>query len=284
MAKHPHSASVDQPAPGQTLLHGHVAACTDIGRHRSHNEDNLLIFDLQRRSGQPAGKTIRAPFNHPGSLLAVADGMGGHSSGQVASQLCVERLPKELLKALPGENASEADWTTALTRAVEATNEFIYHTAQENSDYEGMGCTLTAALLNGSQAWIAQVGDSRAYLLRQGRYTQLTRDQTVANTLQGPERDALRQTPFEGMLLQAMGPMESLNVVVTTTDLTPGDILLICCDGLYRVVPPEQMQEVLERSLPLQEKADTFIALANEGGGPDNITTVLCQVREGNGK
>jgi protein phosphatase len=106
----------------------------------------------------------------------------------------------------------------------------------------------------------------------------LTRDQTLLNSVGEAEREALLNTPFENMLLQAVGAMERLEVPVEVTELEAGDSLLLCSDGLYRVVTPKQMAEVLGRPGPLQEKAKTLIDMANDGGGPDNVTVVLCQI------
>ncbi|HKZ52881.1 MAG TPA: protein phosphatase 2C domain-containing protein [Candidatus Acidoferrales bacterium] len=278
MTKGQRSGSVMGSPRAGGELRGIVAAVSDLGRNRSNNEDNLVIFDLQARTSVPLGPETQFAFAHPGVLLAVADGMGGHSSGQVASQLCVERLPVEFLKVFPASAAAEPERGMALKQAVEATNQVVYASAHENAANKGMGTTLTSAWLVGSRAIVAQVGDSRAYHLHEGSFTQLTRDQTVLNSVSEVERQALLNTPFENMLLQALGAMTQLDVVITTTELAAGDYLLLCSDGLYRVVSPEQMAEVLKGPEPLRKKAENLIQKANDGGGPDNITVILCEV------
>lgn len=259
-------------------VHGIIAALTDVGRTRKNNEDNFLLFDLQQQSALAPGSESNYSFTPPGLLVGVADGMGGHNSGQVASKLCVDNLPVALLQLLPAPDAPIEEYAAALERAVEITNQAILKAAKKSNELEGMGTTLTAVWLLGDTAIVAQVGDSRAYHWHAGNFTQLTRDQTLLNSVGEAEREALLNTPFENMLLQAVGAMERLDVAVEITKLETGDSLLLCSDGLYRVVTPEQMSEILQRPGPLHEKAKTLIDLANAGGGPDNVTVVLYQV------
>lgn len=278
------SAPLDTPASGVVPLEVTVVACTDIGRNRQNNEDNYLVFDLRRRKAEPAGRELVTPVVYPGLLLAVADGMGGHQAGQVASQMCVEHLSAELLKLLPEKPEGVPDSSSALTRAVETTSNSIYSLAKQNPDYGGMGTTLTTMLLGGTQALIGQVGDSRTYLFRHGRLTQLTQDQTIANSLRRNVPGAQVESRFEGILVQAVGAVPSVDVEVTATELEPGDLLLMCTDGLYRVVTPAEMKEILARSGSVSAKGQVLIARANEGGGPDNITLILCEVRKSGGE
>jgi len=278
MGQRPQPASLEGSPQPVTNLHGTVVVCTDIGRTRTQNEDDFVVFDLKGRSRLEAGKEEKRSFTHPGLLVAVADGMGGHSSGQVASQLCVETLPIEFGKRVPETPTDATDWDKLLVDSVHATNSIIYQTAKSNPQHKDMGTTLTAAFLHGRNARVAQVGDSRAYLFRGGNLTQLTRDQTVFNTLREEERQALRDTPFENMLLQAVGAMAKLEVVTTDITLRPDDLLLLCSDGLYKVVDPEELVEILKQESSLRARADALIARGNENGGPDNITVILCRV------
>jgi serine/threonine protein phosphatase PrpC len=254
-----------------------VAAVSDLGRIRPNNEDSLLIFEVSQKAALQPGQEIQLALAPPGVLLAVADGMGGHSSGQVASQLCVEKLPGELLKTFSESTSPPTDLSGALKQAVETTNQVVHSTAQQVSAYRGMGTTLTAAWVASEQAVIAQVGDSRAYLFHQHRLAQLTRDQTYLSSLSEAEREALSNTPYENMLLQALGATAQLEVVVTTAELAAGDSLLLCSDGLYRVVSPQQMAEILQEPEAPQKKTEKLIRLANGAGGPDNVTVVLCE-------
>jgi serine/threonine protein phosphatase PrpC len=281
MAKGKEAETTANPPGAGSTPRGLVATLSDVGRTRSNNEDNFIVLDVGQKKTQRPREGVSLSFVAPGFLLVVADGMGGHSSGQVASQLCVDTVPAEVLKALPESAATAEEYGQALRQAVETANEVIHTAAQRESANKGMGTTMTAAWLVGTQAVIAQVGDSRAYLLHKGQYTQLTQDQTVLNSVSEVEREALLNTPFENMLLQAVGALPQLDVALTTTDLSPGDFLLLCSDGLYRVVKPEQMAEVLQRPEPLAKKAETLIQMANDGGGPDNVTVILCEVQAG---
>ncbi len=268
----------------ESALAGSVIALTDMGQTRKNNEDNLVIYDFQTKKALTAGAEARLPFAVPGVLLAVADGMGGHSSGQVASQLCVDNLPRAVEQLSVEGGASGEERTKALRRAVEVTNEAIFQAAKKSQEFEGMGTTLTAVWLAGGQALIAQVGDSRAYLLHQGKLTQLTRDQTVLNSVSEAEREALANTPFENMLLQAVGAMAQLDVAISNHELAPDDLLLLCSDGLYKVLTNPQISEMLSRPDSLESKAKALITQTNAGGGPDNVTVILCHIQKGSGE
>ena len=254
-----------------------AVALTDQGHKRRNNEDSILIFDLHQQTGHAAGADVALEVGPPGLLLAVADGMGGHQAGQVASALCVENLPKAFQAALARQNGAPDGAVPAFKEAVEATNQLIYETASRNPDQEGMGTTLTAALLGGKQISIAQVGDSRAYLLSRRGLKQLTQDQTVGNLLAdqlGGETDSR----LLDLLVQALGAQAGVDVVLTGATLEPGDCLLLCSDGLYKVVPDVEIARTLGEALSLKEKAEALIRRANDNGGPDNITVILAEM------
>jgi protein phosphatase len=144
-----------------------------------------------------------------------------------------------------------------------------------------MGCTLTAAVIEGDHLLVAQVGDSRAYLGRSGRVQQLTRDQTVWESLRAQGKDpasALGQSQFKSMLLQAVGAQAEVEPIFTELELHAGDWLVLCSDGLYRVVEDDAIGEILAASTDPAAKARALTALANRNGGPDNVSVVVCQV------
>ncbi len=272
-------------APVQTVVVGEppasVVACTDIGRKRQNNEDNFLIFDLGGRTLHPEQVQVDCQLDPPGLLLAVADGMGGHQSGQVASQICIETLTAEFLRNLSlSETDHPIDWEQELTKAVETANQQVSTVARDNPEHHGMGTTLTAALVTTAKVVVAHVGDSRAYLLRNGELQQLTRDQTIGNSLQQMHQDFKADSRFADMLVQAVGTAERLDVELTTTPLEGGDCLLICCDGLYKVVERAAIAEVVGSAEPLGDRVRELIARANSAGGPDNITVVLAELRK----
>jgi PPM family protein phosphatase len=254
-------------------------AWTDVGHKRENNEDNFLLFDLYRRMTHLEKAEVTVEVERPGLLLAVADGMGGHQGGQVASQLCVENLPKEVLKKLDSEDGSPSS-SVALTRAVEEINRMILAYGSRNAELEGMGTTLVAALLSGTDVTIALVGDSRAYLLNRSSLKQLTTDQTVANYMAATQPGFQLDERTGEMLVQAVGAQSDVEVVVTTSGLEPGDLLLLCSDGLYKVISQNDMLATLQRPGTLRTKAEALISRANLNGGPDNITVVLAEVRQ----
>jgi serine/threonine protein phosphatase PrpC len=142
-----------------------------------------------------------------------------------------------------------------------------------------MGTTLTAVLVCGARAEVAQVGDSRAYLLREGNLILLTQDQTVGNRLRNKGTDPSMVSPqIKELLTQAVGAQPEIDVIMTAADIEPQDVLLLCSDGLYKVVSPEEMVDIIEMEIPLVEKARQLITLGNEKGGPDNITAILVEI------
>ncbi len=254
-----------------------AVALTDRGQKRRNNEDNILIFDLHRQRGYDAGVDVALDAAPPGLMLAVADGMGGHQAGQVASALCVENLPKAFQVAFSRQDVRSDGAVPAFKEAVEATNQLIFETASRNPEQEGMGTTLTAVLLNGKQICVAQVGDSRAYLLDARGLQQLTQDQTVGNLLAdqlGGETDSR----LLDLLVQALGAQAAVDVALTGRTLEPGGCLLLCSDGLYKVVPDVEIARTLGRTVSLKEKAEALIRRANDNGGPDNITVILAEI------
>jgi PPM family protein phosphatase len=256
-----------------------VAACTDVGRKRQNNEDGLLVADLtgQTIHDQPIEATIT--LGSPGLLLAVADGMGGHRSGEVASRLCIETLPRVLLSALQTTDSDPTQAPNALVQAVETASQVVSDEATQNPSHEGMGTTLTAALVRDMHLDVAQVGDSRAYVVRRETLTQLTTDQTVANYMLAMHQELPADSRLGEMLVQAVGAQSSVDVVLTSSELETGDLLLLCSDGLHKVVPSSEILEIVQGLVSLKTKAERLVARANENGGPDNVTVILAEVR-----
>jgi len=250
---------------------------------RGDNEDRLLVFDVAQRRPLAAETTFVAPLRPAAFLLIVADGMGGMSAGEQASQMCVDVLPEEFVKRLgSGSAPTQEQARAALGEAIVETNRRILERGKSDAKLQGMGCTLTAALLEKSSALVAQVGDSRAYLGRAGEVTQLTLDQTVWESLRAqgkdPEKALGGQSQFKSMLLQAVGAQEGVEPAFTEVNLAPEDWLVLCTDGLYRVVTSENLSEILKAASDPAEKAQALTALANQRGAPDNVSVIVCQV------
>jgi protein phosphatase len=256
-----------------------VAACTDRGLKRQNNEDGFLVLDLSSQTAYNQSVEATIPVGSPGLLLAVADGMGGHRSGEIASQLCIQTLARVLLSELGKPESAAVGASVAMVRAVETASLVISEQAAHNPAHEGMGTTLTAAVLCDLHLDLAQVGDSRAYVVRHDALTQLTTDQTVANYMVAVRHEVPTDARVGEMLLQAVGAQPGLDVVLTSTKLELADILLLCSDGLYKTVPPIEMLEIIQGLASLKTRAERLIARANENGGPDNVTVILAEVR-----
>ena len=254
----------------------------DIGQQRKNNEDSHLILPLDGSVAPQSGEENLLAFSPPGLLIAVADGMGGHIAGEVASRMCVESLAKEMTARCPVAGATAMDLSLALQEAVEAAHRGVYTHSQQHGEGLTMGTTLTAALLSGARAAVAQVGDSRAYLFRGGSLFLLTQDQTIGNLLRSRGEDSNRvSSQVREMLTQAIGAQPDIEVIMSAFDLEPGDALLLCSDGLYKVVSPGEIVDCLEQHVRSGEKARNLVKKANEKGGPDNITVILAEIQGG---
>jgi serine/threonine protein phosphatase PrpC len=230
------------------------AAATDVGRMRKNNEDSYL-------SAKP--------------VAAVADGMGGHSAGEVASAIAIEELAA-LGERGPWENETAA--TDDLKQAILRANRRIREMAASDRKLNGMGTTLVALLQDGDMVHVANVGDSRGYLLRQGELSQVTVDHSLVQELVDDGRlspeDAERH-PQRSVITRALGIDPEVEFDLFTYKLQVGDRLLLCSDGLSDVVEPTQIRNVLLRVRSPQKAARQLVTVANEQGGPDNITVIV---------
>ncbi|MCU0636026.1 MAG: Stp1/IreP family PP2C-type Ser/Thr phosphatase [Gemmatimonadaceae bacterium] len=255
---------------------------TDVGHTREHNEDTFLIADLER-GDQLAARQLHAiaPGSH-GLLLMVADGMGGAAAGEVASAMAAQVVFTELQATWALTPSTEPrHLARALRGATEAANARIHRYATEHPEHLGMGTTATVAGLMGTEVIIAQVGDSRAYMVRDGRATLLTKDQSLIQRLvdagELTEEEAER-SERRNIILQALGPEPTVKVELTRQSVRRGDVLLLCSDGLSGLVRGEEMAEIVRTSDTIEQVCDTLIDLANARGGPDNITVVAVHI------
>lgn len=224
-----------------------VGSATDVGRARSANEDAYFRDD-------------------EGGVFAVADGMGGHRAGDVASSTAVEAV-EELLS----EGASLVD-------AIVAANAAVFTRAQQNPEMRGMGTTVTAAQVADESALLAHVGDSRAYLLRDGQLTQITEDHSLVEELVregrlSPEEAAVH--PQRSIITRALGVDEDVEVDTYEIDLLPDDRIVICSDGLTSMVRDDEIVRILRAEDDPQVAADNLVEAANRAGGEDNITVLV---------
>lgn len=233
------------------------AALTDVGRARERNEDSYT-----------AGEYV----------FAVADGLGGHNAGDVASRLAVEPLAAldRSVEGTPTDRIADA-----LGRAVDAANRAVYQRAQNDAKVRGMGTTLTAVAISNGAAHLAHVGDSRCYLIRDGEMTQLSSDHTLVARMvaEGKLSPAEAEThPQRSILTRALGAEPEVDVDTLEIQLQVGDRLVLCSDGLSSVITEEQIQATVQDSKDLKETCKRLIEAANQRGGPDNITVVVVEV------
>lgn len=235
---------------------------TDKGKVRAHNEDDGGIF-----------------INIHGEMLAiVADGMGGHKAGEVASGIAVSLLKEQWDKVSQKLSPAEAEqW---FHNHIAAVNKNIYRHSINNVQCEGMGTTIVAAICTDRFATVANVGDSRCYVLNEQGYDQLTEDHSFVNELvktgQISPEDAAHH-PRKNIVLKAAGTQEEIEIDTKTITFEEGDKILLCSDGLSDKVSKAEMEEILKTPLAEEEKADSLIQLANHYGGEDNISLVIIE-------
>ncbi len=238
------------------VIHYTAAAVTDRGRKRPSNED---AFGFSVEDG----------------VYLVCDGMGGAAAGEIASSLAVD----EVLRALSGRNENgHAPLPEAAEQAIIAANEFIYARAQRNQRLNGMGTTLVALVVEERNVWVLNIGDSRCYRLRNGRLEQLTLDHSLVEEQVRLGRmsrlEALR-SPLKNVITRALGTQCRVTPDVFGLEVEPGDLFLLCTDGLTREISDKVIELLLSRGLSLEDLCTGLVDAAKKAGGHDNITCLL---------
>lgn len=248
---------------------------SEVGVVRVNNEDAFVVADLMVSHpihAMPQPITLQIGIR--GVLLAVSDGMGGAQAGEIASALTLHSLRVEMPA---GEGGSVE---AALTASVQKANQRVWQTAA-NTGQRGMGATLTAVLIHGDRAYVAEVGDSRAYVLRGNRFVQLTHDQSYVQTLLDAgalTREESEYSQFKNVILQAIGTEPSVVVALNRFTLRRGDRILLCSDGLTSKVKDDEIRSLLGAASDLDASCAQLIELANSRGGEDNVTVVLAEM------
>jgi serine/threonine protein phosphatase PrpC len=259
----------------------HVFGKTDVGRTREHNEDAYLVVDLTTNDSSLPTATRTQGAGPKGSLFMVADGMGGAAAGEIASAMAVDAVLSEIRANWVTSPALDAEaFVLAIKTATKNANTQIHSYAAQHLEYRGMGTTATIAGLLGDTLYLAQVGDSRAYIVRRGIARQITKDQSLMQKL--VEAGELTEEEAEhserrNIILQALGPEQNIRVDLTHQAVRRGDTLVICSDGLSSQVGKEAIAEVVTEQDDIEIACQQLIDLANAKGGPDNITVILAR-------
>lgn len=254
---------------------------TDLGLTRDHNEDTFLVADLSTGNASLHPDVRDHEVGPRGSLFMVADGMGGAAAGEVASAMAADIIYHHLSTAWAEDaEVSAARFAYRMKEAVELANQQIYAYAREHPDVRGMGTTVTAAGVFGDELYLTQIGDSRGYLVRNGEAFQLTKDQSLTQRLvdagELTEEEA-EHSERRNIILQALGPDPRVKVDLSRQTLRRGDTLILCSDGLSGVVRRDEFSQMVAERGDLPSLCSALIDLANERGGPDNVTVVAAK-------
>lgn len=232
---------------------------TDIGKKRKLNQDYVY--------------TSERPVGNLPNVFIVADGMGGHNAGDYASKFTVETIIKEI------ENSFEVNPEKSLAKAIEVANEQLIARAREDENLEGMGTTVVVATCMGKYLRVANVGDSRLYVVGE-KITQITRDHSLVEEMVrmgGIDREAARNHPDKNIITRAVGATNNVEIDFFNVELKPKDIVLMCSDGLTNMLEDEEIRMILNGQRDIVEKAEELVKAANNNGGKDNIAVVLIE-------
>ncbi len=257
-----------------------VSGQTDVGKTRDHNEDNFLVADLTRKDSTLSAGEREYDLGERGLLLVVADGMGGAAAGELASEMATSTIYNQLVAAwLQEPEVTGQRFAFRLKEAVETANLEIHGYAKSHPENRGMGTTTTCVGILGEHLYVTQVGDSRAYLVRGGEAYQLTKDQSLMQRLveagELTEEEAAH-SERRNIILQALGPDPKIKVDLTHQEIRRGDILVLCSDGLSGQVKKEEIAREAAGG-DLRTACDRLVAMANDRGGPDNITVLMAR-------
>ena len=234
-----------------------VAALTHVGKVRTSNEDAF-------------GHCLDA------GVFAVCDGMGGAAAGEVASRIAVDTLIERLCAVTSYENRRRV-----LEESIAAANRLVYAQAEMDTSLQGMGTTLVATAIQDGQALIGHVGDSRCYLFRAGQLTRQTNDHSLVDEqvrLGHMTQEDAERSPLRNVITRAIGTKQAVDAEITELKLEPGDILLLCSDGLTREVPESRITEILRGRGTIEQLCQQLIDAANDAGSHDNVTAILVRV------
>jgi PPM family protein phosphatase len=260
---------------GDTIIrapHGKLGFASNIGRVRPVDEDSLLAMEVRTAFLSQARTRL---------LLMVADGMGGHNRGELASRIAVQTVAETLLPLLTSDREIlRATYHDELRAAMDNANQAIVDEARRHPECQGMGTTLSLAVADGRSLHVANAGDSRTYVVNAREIFQVTRDHSLVQELidRGElQPEEARHHPRKNVITMALGVYEEVTPDIGCLTMEPGDSVLLCCDGLVNHVEDEDIQRVVVETSDPQTACEILIALANKGGGTDNISVILAR-------
>ena len=242
-------------------------SATDTGRARTNNEDSAAVDEQSK-------------------LVVLADGMGGYNAGEVASGMATTFIKSELGRWLSeaSENATDADVRRAMDICVDNANREVFEAAMSHPEYAGMGTTLVVALYRGDRLWLGHIGDSRGYRFRNGHLEQLTRDHSLLQEQIDAGLITAEQAAYsmhKNLVTRAVGVDELVDLEIHDYPVEPGDLLLMCSDGLSDMLTDEQIEQLLQTNDSLPAAGAMLVQAANAAGGRDNIAVVLARAKPG---
>jgi PPM family protein phosphatase len=249
---------------------------TEVGLVRFENEDAFALGDLDGDEPVATQEPASCTIAQRGPLLIVCDGMGGAAAGEIASSLAVDFVMQEMRESPP--TADRAVYGRHLRRAVRAANLRVFEEGARNWKLKGMGTTLSAAGVVGKELVIAQVGDSRGYVLRGDTLVQVTRDQSIVSALLHAGRISAEEAETfaqSNVILQALGVQDDVDVALSVVELRRGDRLLLCSDGLHGSISDDALAAILREYPDQRDAVNALIQLTLDAGAPDNVTTII---------
>ena len=233
---------------------------TDIGKRRKLNQDYVYTSEM--------------PVGHLSNLFLVADGMGGHNAGDYASRYTIETIVDEISKS------NDESPVFVLEKAIKRANSLIRQKSEEEMELNGMGTTVVAATIEGNKLCVANVGDSRLYIINNREIRQITRDHSLVEEMVrmgGLKREMARNHPDKNIITRAIGALDDVDVDFFEVRLNKGDTILMCSDGLSNMIEDEEIRMIMQGQRDIVEKAESLVKAANNNGGKDNIAVVLVE-------
>ncbi len=218
--------------------------------------------------------TSEMPVGPLPNLFLVADGMGGHKAGDYASKCAIETIVETV------ESSRDTETVSVLEKAIRRANDVVRQTAESDEAMNGMGTTLVAATLDGDRLCVANVGDSRLYIVGGREIRQITRDHSLVEEMVrmgGLKREQAKNHPEKNIITRAIGAEDEIDIDFFSVELKPGDVVLMCTDGLTNMIEDEEIRMILHGQRDLVEKAESLVNAANNNGGKDNIAVVLIE-------